>query len=140
MKSNITVIDDPEDDLTWSELALRLQSALNTNDSIEDFLHCDDDLPTESDDINIEQAILNEHLMHHNSEPMVIGSSDDEENKEADITVTSKEALECIEKLKHYACSKNINCALTSLYEFQKMISQEMTTLTQTTLDSFFCQ
>lgn len=128
--------DDPTDDLPLSELVIRLQSAMKSIDVVDDYLHCDDDLPTACDETSVEQELLNDHILNQSGH----AESDEEEDND-DLppeSISTKEALECIEKLKHFLSSKDMNDAMIPLYAIHSVITESTSRIyKQSTLDSF---
>ena len=48
-------------DGSLSELIIQLRSAMKSTDVVDDYLHCDDDLPTACEDASVEQELTNDH-------------------------------------------------------------------------------
>ena len=130
--------DTPADDFdgSLSELVIHLQSAMKSTDVVGDYLHCDDDLPTACDEASVEQELINDHMIIQ-SDPI---ESEDEEDDDLipQESISTKEAFECIDKLKHYLSSKDMSDAMAPPYAIHNAITQCTTSkCKQSTLDSF---
>lgn len=145
---------DEEEDIPLSDLVARVQNHLGLdNESVEDYLACDDDLDTcETDASDLEQRIIEEFVKPADSNTATSSEhaeNAEESDEESDLPQTVVEdkskitnvrvAIEAVEQLKTFLLNKDATHLLGSVYELQNGLCElSVTQGKQTSILNFF--